>query len=82
MAAGGKEQKNMEEVSAMGSRNGQSTLEYILMVAAIVVAVILGVNKILLPAVKDHAIQAAADTITSAADHLKNCTDGNDATKC
>ena len=81
MAGVGEAQKHTEEVNTMGSRRGQSTLEYILMVATIVVAVLLGVNAFLRPQVS-NAIETSSGVITNAATHLKNCTDGDDLTLC
>ena len=65
-----------EEVGRMGGRGGnrrggQSTLEYILVVAAILVAVIAAAGSLIRPAVEEHMMQDAADTIEAATGELK-----------
>ena len=51
-------------------RRGQSTLEYILVLAAILVAVIFAANTLMRPAV-NTAMTDASNTITSATGKLK-----------
>ena len=52
------------------SCRGQSTLEYILVLAAILVAVILGANQLIKPAV-EQALTDSKETITDATKKLR-----------
>ncbi len=53
-----------------GGRAGQGTLEYILLVAAIIVAIIVGVNSVIRPAVKG-VMNDSQTTIEKASSGLK-----------
>ena len=66
-----RETRNVVQAAQGRQRRGQSTLEYVLVAAAILAAIIVGANTYMKPAVQT-AMQDAGNTITKSTNKLTN----------